>query len=184
MKYLLLFIILFSCSGKYYKLENLKIEKDYSYIYGTFSFLTNNSFLPSRMALTIKDKQNEQFLTYFLFSSGDYFLIPFKSGNYEIFSLTFMSAYTYETYDSMLIKKPFYIKENEILYFGNFENIISYDIEYIYWGIARINDHFEEDIKILTNKYPFFSNYEINKYLLNATKIKKLKYSPASIGTN
>ncbi|MCX7820078.1 MAG: hypothetical protein N2258_00185 [Brevinematales bacterium] len=179
MRCLILFFIFISCS-KYYKVEDLKLNySQKSYLFGTYSFTTNFVYLPSRIGISLKI--DNKILTYFAFNNDNgFFLIPLDGSKQEIFSINLFSQYTYEVFDSQLVNYYFEAKENTIYYIGKLIPNISFDVEYIYWGISEVVDNFEDDKLILK------TNNNLETYnITNLTpkkfgKIKKLKYSPAT----
>ncbi len=179
LKYIILCLILISCA-KYYKIEDLRIEKNQkAYLFGTYSFITNFVYLPSRIGFSLN--KDSKISTYFIFNQNEgMFLIPIDEGKYNLISIDLYSKYTYETYDSQKINFSLNVKENTIYYLGKFIPVLSFDVEYIYWGISQISDNLDKDI-VLLKKINQIENFEItNITLYNIGKIKKLKYSPAS----
>ena len=80
----------------------------------------------------------------------------------------------------------FEVLSNQIVYIGNFTPDLSFDLEYIYWGIAKVENNFENDKKLLTETIKEnIKNFNFASSVPQKLgKIKKLKYSPGSPGTN
>lgn len=179
LKYIIVCLTLISCA-RYYKIEDLSIEKSQkAYIFGTYSFTTNFVYLPSRIGISIN--KGSKISTYFIFNQNEgMFLIPIDEGKYKFTSIDLYSKYTYETYDSQKANFTLNIKGNTVYYIGKFIPVLSFDVEYIYWGISQVSDDFDKDI-LLLKKIKELENFEITNITLhNIEKIKKLKYSPAS----
>ncbi len=184
-------LFLHSCTSLYHKfdlnvLQQVKTDTNMSMIYGTYSFSNKFCFLPSRIGLNIQKVDKLSPDTYFAFENenGD-FIFPLDPGKYKIVSLGYFSDSTYESYDVQALNYIFEAKPGKIIYLGNFTPNISFDVEYIYWGIASIKDSFEEDKALFIKNYSFPDSWEIeNLSLEKLGKIKKLKYSPASPSTN
>jgi len=129
---------------------NSSYNSYYGYIFGSYSFSTNLVFLDSRIGLNLQKENNLNPDTYFIFNQDKgYFLIPLPPGKYEIVGISYFSGSTYEVYDSQLTKFSFDIKKESVSYLGSFVPNISFDVEYIYWGIVAITNNFEADKSFL-----------------------------------
>ena len=157
-----------------------------SIIYGTYSFSNKFCFLGSRIGLNIQKEGRFSPDTYFAFESkyGD-FVFPVEPGKYKIVSLGYFSDSTYESFDIQVLNYSFEVLPGKIIYLGNFTPNISFDVEYIYWGIADIKNDFEKDKKEFLNKFSDFKAFEFQESVPEKLgKIKRLKYSPGSPHTN
>ncbi|MGC8764575.1 MAG: hypothetical protein ACP5QT_01645 [Brevinematia bacterium] len=193
MKQIVFFIafLFVSCTSLYHKvdltkLQDIKADTNISLLYGTYSFETNFCFLRGRIGLNIQKEGKISPHTYFAFEdeSGD-FIFVLEPGNYKIVSVDYYSESTYEVYDSQSVNYPFEAISGKILYLGNFTPIISFDVEYIYWGISDVKNNSEIDRNHFIKKFSGFENFDFKEAVPEKLgRVKKLKYCPGSPNTN
>jgi hypothetical protein len=187
-RFFLLIIFIFAGCGYYYSSLPVKKEQTVqnSYIFGTFSYSNKFSFLGGRIGLDIKDENRINPDTYFAFEKEKgFFLFPLKAGKYCITSIKYYDDSTYTVFDSQVVNYSFEVLSNQVVYLGNFTPNLSFDVEYIYWGIAKVENNAIDDRKFLIENIEDLKNFDFVSHIPEKLgKIKKLKYSPASPGSN